>query len=203
MKHDPTTRHMLERAPAPRRRDAALIANSGPMTPPQRRAMWAKKNDPNQASPSDRPYIPVPRVPIPGYEPKPPKGSGASEVIYAERTPPEPTPKESEYDKIMRRVAEIRARGGGPTPQTIGREDAQNMPRRSDELPYPYNQRAALPPGHSIFRGMQPGGQPPSSGIWAGKDYDPTKPWKQKRTPKGGVINNRATAALHFLEQFR
>ena len=97
-KHDPQARHMLERH----------LANSGPMTPQQTRAMWAKKNNPAAASASSAPpprtFIPVPRVPVPVIMPRTPPPTGATMGESPARTPPTPPPDPMQeiLDKINR-----------------------------------------------------------------------------------------------------
>lgn len=181
-------RHILDRQ----------MSNSGPMTPPQVRAMWAKRINPTSEQstpPSDRPYIPVPRVPIPGYPKNPPPQSGGSErVDYSEKID-EQEPQETYYEKIMRQIAEIRARGAVPPgAQLYTREDALDERGRSGKLP------KAPPLPVAPYRG-KPAPKPGSkNGIWSGGDT-PDPALKKKRYPWEGRINNRFAAVINFLAQ--
>ncbi len=95
-KHDPQSRHLLERP----------VANSGPMNQQQIKAMWAKKTNPQPPAAGATPqrtFIPVPRVPIPGYPKQPPPQNGTV-AIREQPTPPAAPrdPMQDVWDRINR-----------------------------------------------------------------------------------------------------
>ncbi len=185
-KHDPTTRHMLERP----------MSNSGPMSPPQVRAMWAKRNNSAASASSTTPqrnFIPVPRVPIPGITPRPLPTTGTTMgESPARRTPsPPPDPMQEILDKINRLRQGLPQDPNATLPPTITVPRGGTVPAEP-RIPAP---TPAPPPKPRIILSGQSG-----NGIWAGKTPDPALKKKKKGR---GTINNRAVAALHFLEQFK
>ncbi len=188
-KHDPQARHMLERH----------LANSGPMTPQQTRAMWAKKNNPAAASASSAPpprtFIPVPRVPVPGIpQPLPATGTGTATDQPLTRPPPQPVPPPDPMQEILDKISRLRQ--GLPQDPNAAPLQPITVPRGGKVPVEPHSPAPAPtppPPKTNIIFSTQPG-----NGIWKGKTPDPAL----KKKGKGrGTINNRFAVALHFLEQ--
>jgi hypothetical protein len=129
----------------------------------QRRAMWAKRNNPQEAGkvatpvpqPPPRTLIPVPNVPIPGY-PKQPPQTGDGHQLEPPSAPVDPT------QAILDKIAQLR-RGlppGAPPPAgtiTVGRPSGP-VPT---SIPIPPRRPTPAPtPGHPDPK--HPGQTPPS-----------------------------------------